>query len=128
MTMATSAFLVTTGMGQSLVITSFSGNGVVQWTYPTNGLAGYRIEWAANLATGKWTDLESGLRSLAPTGAIMAAEVPMFYRVNAMAPPPGNMVYIPPGTFRMGDTFAEGNGDELPVHNVFVSGFYMDRY
>jgi formylglycine-generating enzyme required for sulfatase activity len=38
------------------------------------------------------------------------------------------MTYIPAGTFRMGDTFAEGEADELPVHNVYVSGFHMDRY
>ena len=101
-----------------LVITSYTDNGVVQWTYPIAGLEGYRIEWAPNLASGKWTDLEQGMRYLAPTGANMAAEVPMFYRIRAMTSSPPNMVYIPPGTFRMGDTFAEGDTNELPVHNV----------
>lgn len=41
--------------------------------------------------------------------------------------PPG-MVYIPAGTFQMGDNFFEGSTSELPVHTVFVSGFFMDRY
>ena len=42
------------------------------------------------------------------------------------APPPG-MVYIPAGVFQMGDSFGEGNANELPVHNVTLSAFFMDR-
>ena len=38
------------------------------------------------------------------------------------------MVLIPSGSFQMGDAFNEGNADELPVHTVTVSAFYMDRY
>jgi formylglycine-generating enzyme required for sulfatase activity len=43
------------------------------------------------------------------------------------APPPG-MVYIPAGVFQMGDNFNEIGADTLPVHNVYVSGFFMDRF
>ena len=38
------------------------------------------------------------------------------------------MCYIPAGSFQMGDTFNEGNSDELPVHDVYISSFYMDKY
>jgi formylglycine-generating enzyme required for sulfatase activity len=38
----------------------------------------------------------------------------------------GNMVSIPSGCFDMGDAFAEGWADELPVHNVCLSPFEMD--
>lgn len=38
------------------------------------------------------------------------------------------MAFIPAGTFQMGNTFAEGNSSELPVHNVYLSAFYMDKY
>lgn len=37
-------------------------------------------------------------------------------------------MYIPAGTFNMGDHWDVGSDDELPVHEVFVSGFYMDQY
>jgi len=37
------------------------------------------------------------------------------------------MVYIPGGSFQMGDTFGEGRPDELPVHEVAVSGFYLSK-
>jgi len=38
---------------------------------------------------------------------------------------PEGMVLIHGGTFRMGDSFGEGGADELPVHDVYVSGFHM---
>jgi formylglycine-generating enzyme required for sulfatase activity len=41
---------------------------------------------------------------------------------------PRNMVLIPAGSYDMGDTFNEGHTDELPVHSVYISSFYMDRY
>ena len=42
-------------------------------------------------------------------------------------PPPPGMAYIPPGAFQMGDSFYEsGYTDNLPLHNVQVSGFFMD--
>ena len=36
------------------------------------------------------------------------------------------MALIPSGSFTMGDTFNEGSTDDLPVHSVYVSAFYMD--
>jgi len=38
---------------------------------------------------------------------------------------PDGMVLIPGGTFQMGDSFNEGNDDEIPVHTVHVDSFYM---
>jgi len=37
-----------------------------------------------------------------------------------------NMADIPAGCFDMGDAFAEGGPDEVPVHNVCISAFEMD--
>jgi sulfatase modifying factor 1 len=39
-----------------------------------------------------------------------------------------DMALIPAGSFDMGDTFNEGESSELPVHSVYVSAFYMDKY
>jgi formylglycine-generating enzyme required for sulfatase activity len=36
------------------------------------------------------------------------------------------MVYVPPGEFTMGSE--TGDADEQPVHNVWLSGFWIDRY
>lgn len=38
------------------------------------------------------------------------------------------MVFIPGGTFQMGDTFGDGDEDEKPVHTVTVSDFYLGKY
>jgi formylglycine-generating enzyme required for sulfatase activity len=53
-----------------------------------------------------------------------------FFRLyNTNTPPvPADMVLIPAGSFTMGDTFSEGDSSELPLHTVYVSAFYMDRY
>ncbi len=39
---------------------------------------------------------------------------------------PKDMVYIPAGTFSMGST--NGDHNEQPVHDVYVSGFCMDKH
>ena len=38
------------------------------------------------------------------------------------------MVFIPGGTFEMGDNLGDGGAEELPVHTVTVDSFYMGRY
>ena len=43
--------------------------------------------------------------------------------------PPAGMALIPAGAFRMGDPYAtSGWGNERPVHTVYVSAFFMDKY
>ncbi|HEY2341923.1 MAG TPA: SUMF1/EgtB/PvdO family nonheme iron enzyme, partial [Chthoniobacteraceae bacterium] len=39
----------------------------------------------------------------------------------------GDMVWIPPGTFTMGGIGTEVPPDELPLHDVKIDGFYMDK-
>jgi len=38
------------------------------------------------------------------------------------------MVLIPAGSFQMADSLSEGDSDERPVHEVYVSAFYIDKY
>ncbi len=40
---------------------------------------------------------------------------------------PAGMALIPAGSFQMGDNL-DGYSDDLPVHSVYVSAFYMDKY
>ena len=47
--------------------------------------------------------------------------------MEADFPPPG-MVLIPAGDFAMGRQLGSGYGDELPVHTVTVSAFYLDQF
>ena len=41
---------------------------------------------------------------------------------------PVEMVLIPAGSFAMGDTFAEGCYDEIPVHTVTLDAYYISRF
>lgn len=44
--------------------------------------------------------------------------------------PPTGFVYVPNGTFNMGDTIDDGVGEakELPVHSVTLNSFYIAKY
>jgi len=49
------------------------------------------------------------------------------FRVTADdATAPGGMALIPAGSFTMGDCMGDGYSYELPLHSVYVSGFYLD--
>jgi len=39
-----------------------------------------------------------------------------------------DFVYVKGGCYQMGDTFGDGDGDEKPVHEVCVDGFFMGKY
>jgi len=39
-----------------------------------------------------------------------------------------NMIWVFPGTFSMGSKLNEGDDDELPLHDITIDGFFIDRY
>ncbi|MBT6663208.1 MAG: SUMF1/EgtB/PvdO family nonheme iron enzyme, partial [Nitrospina sp.] len=48
------------------------------------------------------------------------------FPAQAQDSPPANMILIPQGYFQMGTS--SGNDDEKPMHFVYTSGFYIDKY
>lgn len=40
----------------------------------------------------------------------------------------GDYVFIPAGEFQLGDNFGEGDADEVPVHPVYLSAYYIGKY
>jgi sulfatase modifying factor 1 len=100
-------------------ITAFSADGYVTWTNaPTNTT--FTVQTAQALLSQtitKWFDY---------------IQVPVTNPVTTHRlydpHPPTNMAFVPAGLFRMGDTFNEGDSNELPLHTVYVSAFYMDKY
>ena len=114
------------------VITSFSGNGVLVCSNLAPGSVAV-VEWASS-ATGPWTNNWAGLDAVtADANGKIQVSVPMFYRVrgtNSVSPGtvPFGMVLIPGGNSTMGNSMSSGEGDsdELPLHTVNVSAFYMD--
>jgi formylglycine-generating enzyme required for sulfatase activity len=51
--------------------------------------------------------------------------IPVTKPVNSLG---CEMVYVPGGSFQMGDIFGRGNYRELPVHTVTLSAFYIGKY
>src|SRR5690349_21631714 len=96
-----------------------------------------QIQTATNLDEPAWTTLTNLFvtqGSYSFDDLLDMAGAQRFYRIvgipPARTPPtlPAGMVVIPAGTFQMGDTFNEGESYELPVHDVYVSAFYLDKY
>lgn len=104
------------------------------WQTATNTM--YQLQYRSTLTTNQWTPLTGtwitgdGTR-YCTTDAVLAGTPQRFYRVVTPAPPlRTNMVLIPAGSFVMGNSVNtnEGNLNELPLHTVDVSAFYMDPY
>ena len=109
-------------------------------TWPTITNQTYQLEWATNLNAAVWTPLGD---PIVGTGGFLIvtngldASSPWFFRLaispyNAsltMLAPSSGMALIPVGSFTMGNCMDpdEGWSEELPLHSVYVSAFYMDK-
>jgi formylglycine-generating enzyme required for sulfatase activity len=51
----------------------------------------------------------------------------LYFSIPNITTPQG-MVFVQGGTFEMGDRLGDGETDEIPVHSVTVSDFYIGRY
>lgn len=109
------AFFRISGPGETKII-DFRTDGSLVWS---NSLAGtnYVIQTAALLpGATNWVDY---------------VQVPVTNNLNTnflvSFHPPAGMALIPAGSFMMGDSL-DGTSYALPVHSVYVSAFYMDKY
>jgi formylglycine-generating enzyme required for sulfatase activity len=89
-------------------------------------IPGAVLQMRDSLDAGPWTNVPSGATN--PVAIPISSEN-RFYRV-AQIPVPSDMVWISAGSFTMGNCMAtnEGYSSELPLHEVYVSAFYMDKY
>ncbi len=93
-----------------------------------------QIEVLADLSQTNWLVLTNVLVTQSPYDFLdtsTSSGAQRFYRVivpGQAGGAPAGMVLIPAGSFQMGDTFNEGEPYELPVHSVYVSAFYLDKF
>lgn len=107
-------------------------NGGFSLAWTNSGTNAVTIERRTSLASGSWTAI--GSNNVA--GAHSDTNAPVgsaFYRLRMVtgSDTPPNMALIPAGSFEMGNALSasgEGSFDELPVHTVNVTAFYMDKY
>jgi len=126
-------FCVANSQADEVVIQSIDSPGQISFSEAPNAIS-YRIEWAPAVY-GNWTnfagDLGKWMGTIPATGSgVITVSVPMVYRVVVMLPPAG-MVYIPAGSFMMGNATnvfseSEGDVDELPQHTVHLDAFYIE--
>jgi len=104
-----------------------SSNGGTNWTVPVNSLSGNGIAAPVSPGAGKvivWN-------AMADWPDMVSSRMRFRVTVSDTPPAPTGMALIPAGSFSMGNALsASGDGyfDELPVHTVNVSAFYMDKY
>lgn len=96
---------------------NISPDGRMTWSNAATGVYGVVQHSADIQAESNWTEL----LQYPATGTVFAL------RIFDLSPPVG-MVFIPAGRFQMGDSFAEGGAEELPVHPVIIAAFYIDRH
>ena len=87
-----------------------------------------QIQYCTNLSQRNWVPLTNLLvqvtnYSFVDAGAPLAPS--RFYQVVRLSP--AGMVLIPAGSFTMGDN-QDADPAALPLHTVYVSAFFMDRY
>ena len=112
--------------GQTVVFyASASGNPAPTYQWYKNG------QWVAN---GSTLSVTAGDYTVGDYKYMATNNLGSVYSTNATLSLSGgggssvDMAYIPGGSFLMGDTFGEGYPAELPVHSVYVSGFYMGKH
>ncbi len=94
-----------------------------------------QIQYSTSLSETNWVVLTNLVVTESPYWFVDvdAPTVPRrFYRVLALgtnSPAPPGMALIPAGSFVMGNCMdpGEGSSNELPLHTVNVSAFYMDK-
>jgi len=111
-------YMATVSTGGDLVASRLWGSG--------NGDAAHGVAVDSNhnvYVTGvTWGDFDLQQNS---------GECDIFFSKWAASPAwtvPQGMSLIPAGEFQMGDSYGEGDGNELPVHTVRVSAVYMDKF
>jgi formylglycine-generating enzyme required for sulfatase activity len=93
-----------------------------------------QIQCCTNLSQTNWVTLTNLLVAQSPywfEHLAAPAASQRFYRVVALASDsPRNMALIPASSFTMGNCMNTNDGypEELPLHTVYVSAFYVDRY
>lgn len=84
-----------------------------------------QIQYVNDLTGTNWSCLSSLAVTNSPCAIFDTNSAPgRFYRALVA---PASLALAPAGTFAMGDTFGDLAPDELPVHTVSVSAFYIER-
>jgi len=89
-----------------------------------------QIQWTDAFSDDKkWHHLATMVITGAPVSipdTTWGESTSRYYR--AVETPAENMVFIPEGSFILGDSIGDGEPDEQPTNLVFISSFFIDQY
>jgi formylglycine-generating enzyme len=90
----------------------------------------WHVAQSVALAAAEDPDTQNGQATFSISTPALPSVTVSVTEVDDDTAAPSGMVLIPAGSFTMGNCMDPGEGlsDELPVHTVYVSAFYMDRY
>jgi len=111
-----------------MILTQPTNQFVVTWDSQSGKQ--YTFKAKTNLSSISWSVVPNGTVSATneiSTHNIAVTGETRFFMLEELGVPAGTAL-IPAGSFQMGDTFSEGNSDELPLHDVYIDAFYMDKY
>lgn len=97
-----------------------------------NGSGELVLEQSADMES--WEAVELTPEMITAEGKIALSELPdpVFFRLEvsdfAVDPVPEGFALIPAGSFSMGDALEDGYADELPVHEVTLTAFYLGTH
>ena len=103
----------------------FSGGGSGKLVWQSESDRSYHLTYSAELVC--WSPV-AGFPKLGSGGPMehsFTAGTRGFFKITSDTAVPAGFVIVPAGSFLMGDSFDEWEDDEIPVHSVDVSGFYM---
>ena len=110
-----------------------SGGSLIFTVRPSVSGRTYQVQFSDTMAAGTWQNLGAVANGTGSNLAISTNYVPSvtrrFYRLllaSTSSSAPAGFALIPAGEFQMGDAL-DGMTD-APVHNVYVSAFYMEQY
>ena len=103
-----------------MVSVSVSTNGGAGYTVPASSFTG---AVGAGIAPGTNRKITWNAGQDWPTNFSAGVR----FRITADDAVPGGMALIPAGSFTMGDNL-DGSSYAVPLHTVYVSAFYMDKY
>ncbi len=99
---------------------------VLSWSAVGDAIE-YKV-YSCGIPEGEFTEDPSGVFS-GENWTAPVTEPTRFYYVTALIQPvPESFVYVPGGTYTMGDTHGGGFLDELPTHSVTLVPFFIGKY
>jgi uncharacterized delta-60 repeat protein len=96
-------------------------------TYSMRGIGGGKTVWETKNITFT-ADSSATTVTFRDASAPVTVALDLLLDHVRLEEVPTEFSLIPAGSFQMGDSFAEGGSDELPVHTVNISAFYMAKH